>query len=608
MIADILKTMSFSFRQLFLFELVYKTLTLFIFIPSISIIFNRMLGMGGYAGATNHELLRFVFSRYGLLCLLILVPVATVLIFLELAVLIIISYYGNHRRKIGVIPAFSQALGYLPSLFKYGFVGWAIYLVLLLPFISDGLGPALLPSLEIPNFITGELMKTGKGSILYFGTLILLLLVGMRLTFLLHVMIIEGKSGFWQAAKRSGVILRKSYIKMLIVTVLTLFFFTVIVLIILFVLLALLVILHLTMPEHAVYAEAVKTILSKGTVLSLYLATLIVVPLYMTTLTRLYISMTKPEDAVLNLSDTRLEGAGLSFLERGLLRKHRRKLVGLLLMVGLVTAFILMPAISDVNPLENSNPTIMAHRGYVAKGAENTIESVQGAIEAGADYAEIDILETKDGQLAVIHDTELKRLTGHSGNVYDMTMDELRELTITQGQFTGKISSLEEVMEVARGRIKLNIEVKTHGKEQNLVPAFLKTIRDHNFIEECVVTSLDYGIIQQIKAEEPRLKVGYIMFAGRPQMERIEVDFVVMEEYMVKKSVVAAAQLHHKPIYVWTVNDVEKMERYFSMGVDGIVTDYPEEALEIVRTMQAENEEDPFWTAFIKWINELPTL
>jgi len=607
MIADILRTMSFTFRQLFLFELVYKTLTLFIFIPSISIIFNRMLGMGGYAGATNYELLRFVFSRYGLLCLLILVPVATVLIFLEFAVLIIISYYGKHKRRIGVIPAFSQALSYLPSLFKYGFVGWALYLLLIIPLISDGLGPALLPSLEVPNFISGELVKTGKGSVLYFGTLIILFLLNLRWTFLLHVMVIEGKSGFWQAAKRSAAILRKSYLKMFIVTVLTLFFFFAIVIIILTVLLGLLIVLHFTLPEHAVYAGAVKTLLAKGTVLSLYLATLIVVPLYLTTLTSLYIAMAKPEDAVLDLSDARSEGAGLSFLERGMLRKHKRKLVALLLMVGLVTALILMPAISDVNPLENANPTIMAHRGYVAKGAENTIEAVQGAIEAGADYAEIDILETKDGQLAVIHDTELKRLTGFSGNVYDMTMDELRELTITQGGFTGKISSLEEVMEVARGRIKLNIEVKTHGREQNLVPTFLKTLRDHNYMNECVVSSLDYGIIQQIKAEEPELQVGYIMFAGRPLMEQIEADFVVMEEYMVKKSVVAAAQLHHKPIYVWTVNDVEKMERYFSMGVDGIVTDYPEEAVAIARTMQMENEEDAFWTSFIKWINELPT-
>ncbi len=80
-IADIFRTLAFTYREIIVFELIYKTLTLFIFIPAISFIFRGLLRLGGFAGATNYELLQFVISGYGLLCMLILVPIATLLIF-----------------------------------------------------------------------------------------------------------------------------------------------------------------------------------------------------------------------------------------------------------------------------------------------------------------------------------------------------------------------------------------------------------------------------------------------------------------------------------------------------------------------------------------------
>ncbi|MFD0714716.1 glycerophosphoryl diester phosphodiesterase membrane domain-containing protein [Paenibacillus sp. GCM10027626] len=605
MMADILKTMLFTFRQLFIFELIYKTMAIFIFLPMISVIFNKLLSMGGFAGATNYELLRFVLSRYGLLSMLILIPLATALIFLEFAVLIIISFYGQHKKKIGIIPAFFQAISYLPSLFKYGFVGWSLYLLLIIPLLSDGIGPSLLPTLEIPNFISGELFKTGQGSLLYFAAFAVIIFFNIRWTFLLHAMVIEGKSGFWEAAKRSAAIQRKSYLKMIMVTMLTMFLYLFVFVIILVILLGLFILLHFTLPQQASYTGFVHSLFSKGVVLSLYLASVVVIPLYMTTLTRLYMTKAKPGDAVLDLADHPADADALPFLKRGLLRKHRRKLIALMLLVALGTSLLLIPAMGEFN-MRQEQPIIMAHRGYIAAGAENTLEAIEGAIRAGADFAEIDVLETKDGQLAVIHDTNLKRLTGHNAEVYDMTMDELRKLDVRQGDFVGKISSLPEIMEAARGKIKLNIELKTHGQERNLVPAFLKTLHEQNFMEECIVQSLDYNIVQQVKSAEPGLKVGYIMFAGVPQMEHIKADFVVMEQYLVKKTAVAAAQLHKKEIYVWTVNESEQMEQFFGMGVDGIVTDYPEEAIRLANMQRIENEDDKFWAVFTQWVNGLP--
>ena len=105
---------------------------------------------------------------------------------------------------------------------------------------------------------------------------------------------------------------------------------------------------------------------------------------------------------------------------------------------------------------------------------------MQGAIDAKADYAEIDVLQTKDGELAVIHDLKLKRLANANVQVSDLTMDELRQLTLSQDGFSGQISTLDEIIKLAKGKIKLNIEVKLHGGEKDFVNKVLKRLKIMN--------------------------------------------------------------------------------------------------------------------------------
>lgn len=594
LIADIFNTLAFTYRQVFIFELLYKALTLFIFIPAISFIFHRLLRLGGYVGATNYELLNFVMSRYGLLCMLILIPAATVLIFLEFSVLVILSYYGQKKQRLRLIPTFLQSVAYLPSLFKYGFFGWAFYLLLVLPLLSLGGGSTLLPTLQIPNFISGELLKTGWGTLLYIGLFAVMIFFYIRWIFLLHVIVIEGTSSFRQAAKKSAAILKKSYIRMFVVLLCISPLFAVVVILIL----AAVILIYIVLPQETAFAEIAWFVVSRSAVISLYLATLLVTPLYITTLTRIYIAKADPDHAVLQMPDwSAIENR--SSQSYGLFHKHKRKLIVLGLIIAFATALVLVPALSDIRP-SDQKATVMAHRGYISKGPENTIDAIQGAIDAHADYAEIDILETKDGELAVIHDTNLKRLTGRDAEVYDLTMAELRKLEVKQGNFTSQISSLAEVMNAARGKIKLNIEVKTHGKERNLVNTFIKTIRENDFQTHCVVQSLDYEIVQKIKAAEPALQVGFIMFAGVPDIGQIHADFVVMEEYMVNELIVASAKLNNKPIYVWTVNDRDNMERFIGMGVDGIITDFPEDAISVVEELRSG-----YLVPILGWLNIL---
>ncbi|MFF2481258.1 glycerophosphoryl diester phosphodiesterase membrane domain-containing protein [Paenibacillus sp. NPDC058071] len=586
-IADVFRILAFSYREILVFELLYKALTLFVFIPAISSLFRGFLRLGGFAGATNYELLQFAMSKYGLLCMLILIPIATVLVFLEFSVLIILSYYGQKRQRIGLIPAFLQSLSYLPSLFKYGFLGLAIYLLLFLP-LGAGFGATLLPSLDIPNFITGELVKTGGGTLLLIGVLGIIVFFNIRWTFLLQIVVIEGVASFRKAAKKSAALLKKRHIRIIVVTLSVVLLYLLVVILLVVLLVGAVGLLYFLWEKQTVFAGVVRVVALKSLILSFYLATLFFMPLYMTAITRLYMAKANPDHVVLQLSEPKSqEERSFKNQYQVLLHKHKKTLIILGSVIMLAVTISVLPTIAE-EQAEDRETKIMAHRGYISKGPENTMEAIQGAIEAKADYVEIDVLETKDGDLAVIHDTNLKRLTGTSAQVYDLTMDDLRQLEVKQGNFTGRISSLAEVMEMARGKIKLNIEIKTHGMEKNLVDTFIRIVQENHFEKECIVQSLDYEIVQQVKTAAPELRVGYIMFAGVPDMGRIRADFVVMEEYMVKQSVIDSAKRHHKPIYVWTVNNTENMRRFFSMGVDGIITDFPEDAFAIEEELRME--------------------
>ncbi|WP_448913037.1 glycerophosphodiester phosphodiesterase family protein [Gemella sp.] len=127
----------------------------------------------------------------------------------------------------------------------------------------------------------------------------------------------------------------------------------------------------------------------------------------------------------------------------------------------------------------NKNIQTIAHRGYVAKGVENSIEALEGATEVGADYVEFDIILTKDNKFIVMHDYNLKRLAGINKRVQDMNFDEIVSLPIKQGDYTSKIPSLEEFVTKAKElNMKLVIELKPHGAEpDNYVDILIEEIK-----------------------------------------------------------------------------------------------------------------------------------
>ena len=147
-----------------------------------------------------------------------------------------------------------------------------------------------------------------------------------------------------------------------------------------------------------------------------------------------------------------------------------------------------------------------AHRGGARVAPENTISALEAAVDALADYAEIDVQETKDGEIVLLHDTNLQRVTGLNANIWDLTYEEVSQLDagikfIKSSE--GENTNPGEALECCQGRIRLNIELKYNGHNAQIVPKVLKIIEEYGFEENCVVTSMNYKYLEQIKELNP---------------------------------------------------------------------------------------------------------
>ena len=229
------------------------------------------------------------------------------------------------------------------------------------------------------------------------------------------------------------------------------------------------------------------------------------------------------------------------------------------------------------------NPTInCAHRGASGYAPENTITALEKAIAQGAAMAEIDIQQTFDDKFAVFHDDLLDRTTNGAGPLWEKTLAELQ--TLDAGSWFGpefigeRIPSFEEVLEITRGRLPLNIELKLHGHERQLVELVIRTLHDNNIEDHCLVTCFDHKVAVAVKQADGALTVGAIL--GRQQdTDRIftlPVDVLSAEKSLVDEDFMAAARGAGKQVHVWTVNETEEMRRLIDLRVDAVITNYPD--------------------------------
>lgn len=229
---------------------------------------------------------------------------------------------------------------------------------------------------------------------------------------------------------------------------------------------------------------------------------------------------------------------------------------------------------------KNGNAEITSHRGASFYAPENTIPAMENAISQATDYIEIDVQQTKDGEVVLMHDSLMKRTAGVSKHVYEMTYEEIKQLDAGKWyspEYAGTtIPTLREVLRFCKGKCKLNIEVKASDKTPGLIEKVVDLIEEYDFTRQCVVTSVYKKALCEVKKYNKEIVTGYILSSayGRYYLDK-DIDFLSMRVTMVTERIVLLAHKYGKEVYVWTVNSKQDALYMSQLGVDNIITDRP---------------------------------
>nr|WP_260697906.1 glycerophosphodiester phosphodiesterase [Enterococcus mundtii] len=239
-----------------------------------------------------------------------------------------------------------------------------------------------------------------------------------------------------------------------------------------------------------------------------------------------------------------------------------------------------------------TKPLTISHRGVsLGNSAQNTIAALEKTSkDYHPDYVEMDIQETKDGQFVVMHDFNLRNLTGVNKAPQDLTLAELEKLTVTENGAKEPLVSFDTYLKRANElNQKLLIEIKTTRKDSdNLVKNFVKKYEETILIHGHILQSLTYQTVSDLKAENPNFHVGYILPFNLVGPPVTPADFLTMEYSTINRNFIDSAHQDGKKVYVWTPNDSDDMSRMMFYGVDGIITDDMQALNDTVRESEGE--------------------
>ncbi len=271
-------------------------------------------------------------------------------------------------------------------------------------------------------------------------------------------------------------------------------------------------------------------------------------------------------------------------------------IVILTLIMTTISSYVILDRVDLEHPV-----AVTAHRGSSMDAPENTLSAIRQAIEDGADYAEIDVQETADGQIVLLHDTDLMRIAGVNKKIWQLTYAEIKPLDAGSWfapKFKGEhIPTLSEALALSGDKIKLNIELKFNGHEKQLVESVVKIVQNHDFGSRCVIASLNYSALRKVKKLDPALKTGFIIAGSIGNMFRADTDILSLSSSIVNADVVAAARKRQKQVHVWTVNQPAAMTRYINLSVDNIITDYPADLVSIIDKRASLSDVEKFLLA-----------
>ena len=246
---------------------------------------------------------------------------------------------------------------------------------------------------------------------------------------------------------------------------------------------------------------------------------------------------------------------------------------------------------------------VIAHRGSSATAPENTLAAFRLAADQGTDFIELDVQESADGQVLVVHDSDLMKVGGNGTKIWEGDAATLRAVDIGSSKdprFSAeRVPTLAEALAACKHRCGVVVELKSYGHNQQLEARVAAIVEEAGMEQDCVFMSLNHDMVHTLKALRPSWRVGLLIAKAMGDVTELDADFLAVEARMATRSFVRRAHRADQDVYVWTVNDPAWMLEGLSRGVDGLITDKPDLARTVIATRAQMSESQRFLVALL---------
>lgn len=239
--------------------------------------------------------------------------------------------------------------------------------------------------------------------------------------------------------------------------------------------------------------------------------------------------------------------------------------------------FIILTAITSC--MEEKKLLVIGHRGAMGHETENTIASIQKALELKVDMIEIDVFKIATGEIVVFHDDSVERLTNGKGNIEDYSWEELQKLIVIGNH---KIPLLTDVLDHINSKVLLNIELKGAGTAEEVDAIIQNYIAKKNWmLNDFLISSFNWEELKIMRQINDQVAIAVLIEESNP-LEALPIArdlkaLAINPDYE-KLDAEITKQIHAEgfKIYPWTVNEPQAITKMKDLGVDGIFTNYPE--------------------------------
>lgn len=599
-----LRLLQLNWKVLVIFELSFKAAVVTGFTLLISFCFRLAMDVMGYTYLTRENIGSFILHPLSLVLLLVLALLAVTCTMIDISAVVYILDCSAQRfrcrfRQVIRFSAYNGLRMWQPG--NLPLIG---ILLLLSPFMSISLACGLLSTFSLPEFIQDSIRHNPHLYALGLGGILLLALAMMRLLYTFHYFTLEGLT-FREAARRSATLCRRPFMDFAALF-LAQVAFTLLMVLGLVALALLAAVLGRGLNLIFQRQWLVSTIIWYSIALSLGIVFAFSGPISYGCVSQLFYrhKAETGEPVVPAYSPAHM----LDPMREKMLGTLRAALLALiissLLVVGwLVNTGVLNPPIESIHTLE-----ITAHRGASALYPENTMAAFRGAWELGADWVELDVQQTKDGQIVVLHDPNTLRTTGVRGNVWNMTYEQVSKLDagiVFGREFAGeRIPLLSEVAEFARNTgMRLNIELKPTGHETNFEQSVVDLVHDYGIQDRCVITSQVYSVLKNVKACDENITTVYVTSLAYGNVDHLSAaDHFSVQSTNVTPRLVSRIHNQGRQIYAWTVNTKASIDQMIDRKVDNIITDN----IELARQCVMDNRYSQLLSDLVQTLDEGP--